>query len=112
MCRLAQISSQRRRAEACEMTLLPDSGPAGKVPTDLEGCDDEAGLDDVAVMGEPIEQGGGQVNPVTLSIRSIGERRRARKMHRFKIGRLLPLMVVQFLCEHRPSRTINTIYIA
>ena len=24
------------------MTLLPNSGPVGKVPTDLEGCDDEA----------------------------------------------------------------------
>ena len=24
------------------LTLLPDYGPAGKVPTDLEGCDDEA----------------------------------------------------------------------
>lgn len=25
-----------------DMTLLAGSGPAGKVPTDLEGCDDEA----------------------------------------------------------------------
>ena len=24
------------------LTLLPDSGPVCKVPTDLEGCDDEA----------------------------------------------------------------------
>jgi hypothetical protein len=31
-----------------DMTLLPDSGPVGKVPTDLEGCDDEA--DEAAVF--------------------------------------------------------------
>lgn len=30
------------------VTLLPDSGPVGKVPTDLEGCDDEA--DEAAVF--------------------------------------------------------------
>jgi hypothetical protein len=30
------------------LTLLPDSGPVGKVPTDLEGCDDEA--DEAAVF--------------------------------------------------------------
>ena len=32
----------------CRVTLLPDSGPVGKVPTDLEGSDDEA--DEAAVF--------------------------------------------------------------
>ena len=36
------------KASKAQVTLLPDSGPVGKVPTDLEGCDDEA--DEAAVF--------------------------------------------------------------
>ena len=38
----------RTKVRVHELTLVPDSGPAGKVPTDLEGCDDEA--DEAAVF--------------------------------------------------------------
>jgi hypothetical protein len=39
---------QRRCRTSQTLTLLPDPGPVGKVPTDLEGCDDEA--DEAAVF--------------------------------------------------------------
>jgi len=43
----ASLASMEPTARS-RLTLLPDSGPVGKVPTDLEGCDDEA--DEAAVF--------------------------------------------------------------
>jgi alpha-D-ribose 1-methylphosphonate 5-triphosphate diphosphatase len=49
---LVESLAAMERAQADGMvksvTLLPDPGPVGKVPTDLEGCDDEA--DEAAVF--------------------------------------------------------------
>ena len=44
--------------------MLPDSGPVGKVPTDLEGCDDEA--DEAAVFAGV--QGAGGCAPLKATI--------------------------------------------
>jgi hypothetical protein len=45
---LLQAEVAEKRARSIRLTLLPNSGPVGKVPTDLEGCDDEA--DEAAVF--------------------------------------------------------------